>query len=172
MAMMIGALMIQGIQPGPLVMQSNPDLFWGLIVSMWFGNAMLLIINLPLIGVWVQLLKLPYRMLFPAIVLFCCVGVYTLNNSVSDVILLAVFGIFGYVLFKFDFEPAPLLLGFILGPFIEENLRRALLLSGGDPTTFIERPVSLGFLVTAVVLLILLMLPAVYRKRKEAFVGE
>lgn len=169
MALMVGAMIIQGIQPGPLVMTSKPDLFWGLIVSMWIGNLMLIILNLPLIGIWVKLLKIPYRLLYPAILAFCCIGVYSVNNAAVDVYLTAFFGLVGYVLVKLDCEPAPLLLGLILGPMMEENLRRAMLLSRGDPMTFVERPLSAVLLGIAVVLLILVFAPAIRQKREEAF---
>lgn len=169
MALMVGAMIIQGIQPGPLVMTSKPDLFWGLIVSMWIGNLMLIILNLPLIGIWVKLLKIPYRLLYPAILAFCCIGVYSVNNAAVDVYLTAFFGLVGYVLVKLDCEPAPLLLGLILGPMMEENLRRAMLLSRGDPMTFVERPLSAVLLGVAVFLLILVFAPAIRQKREEAF---
>ena len=172
MALIIGGLMIHGITPGPLVIQSNPQLFWGLIASMWIGNLMLLVINLPLIGIWVQILKLPYRFLFPAILLFSCIGVYTLNNSVFDVATLLVFSVVGYLMLKLAFEPAPFVLGFILGPLMEENLRRAMLISRGDPMIFLNRPVSLGLLLTAAILLLIVVLPMVRRKRATIFTEE
>jgi TctA family transporter len=172
MALMLGALMIQGIAPGPQVMTARPDLFWGLIASMWVGNLMLVILNLPLIGMWVQLLKVPYRMLFPAILLFMCIGTYSLNNSIQDPLLMAFFGFIGYAFMKFGCEPAPMLLGFILGPLMEENLRRALLISRGDPTVFFTRPISLAFLVLAAASLLIVILPAVRKKRDEAFQGD
>lgn len=172
MALMLGALMIQGIAPGPQVMTARPDLFWGLIASMWIGNLMLVILNLPLVGLWVQLLKVPYRMLFPAILLFMCIGTYSLNNSIMDPLLMAFFGIVGYAFIKFGCEPAPMLLGFILGPLMEENLRRALLISRGDPTVFFTRPISLAFLTLAAFALLVVVLPAVRKKRDEAFQGE
>ena len=140
MALMVGAMTIKGIQPGPQVMTSNPQLFWGLIASMWVGNLMLVILNLPLIGMWIKLLTVPYRFLFPAIVLFCCIGVYSTNNNTFDVCMAALFGFIGYVFYKLGCEPAPLLLGFILGPMMEENLRRALLLSRGDWSTLRHAP--------------------------------
>jgi putative tricarboxylic transport membrane protein len=142
MALMVGAMTIKGIQPGPQVMTSNPQLFWGLIASMWVGNAMLVILNVPLFGIWIKLLTVPYRFLFPAITLFCCIGVYSLNNSNFDVYVMAIFAVIGYVFYKLSVESAPLLLGFILGPMMEENLRRALLLSRGDWGTFVTRPLS------------------------------
>jgi putative tricarboxylic transport membrane protein len=169
-ALMAGAMTIQGIQPGPQVMTSRPDLFWGMIVSMIVGNAMLLIINLPLIRLWVQLLKIPYRMLYLGILAFCCIGTYTLNSSGFEVLLLIVFGFMGYVLAKLDCEPAPLLLAYILGPLMEEYLRRAMLLSGGDPSVFVESPISLGLLIFALVLVLLSLLPALRRRRDEALV--
>jgi len=169
MALMVGAMTIKGIQPGPQVMTSNPQLFWGLIASMWVGNAMLVILNLPLIGVWIKLLTVPYRYLFPAITLFCCIGVYTLNNSTFDVYLTAIFAFVGYLFYKLSVEPAPLLLGFILGPMMEENLRRALLLSRGDWTTFVTRPLSSGLLIASVLLIVIVTLPAIRQKREVAF---
>ncbi|MCA3174047.1 MAG: tripartite tricarboxylate transporter permease, partial [Burkholderiales bacterium] len=150
MALMVGAMTIHNIQPGPQVMTSNPALFWGLIASMWIGNLMLIVLNLPLIGIWIKLLSVPYRVLYPAILLFCCVGVYSLNNNVFEVALTVLFGVVGWLFIKLKCEPAPLLLGFILGPLMEENLRRALLLSRGDWSTFVTRPLSLGLLVAAV----------------------
>jgi TctA family transporter len=169
MALMIGAMIIQGIAPGPQIMTQQPDLFWGVIVSMWIGNFMLVVLNLPLVGIWVQLLKVPYRYLYPAILMFCCIGVYSLSNSKVDVVLTAVFGFLGYIFIKFGCEPAPMLLGFILGPMIEENLRRAMLLSRGDPTVFFTRPLSLAMLSFAFILLILVIAPSVKRKREEVF---
>src|SRR6266852_3414547 len=142
MALMVGAMTIHGIVPGPQVMTKQPDLFWGMIASMWLGNLMLVVINLPMVGVWVKLLQVPYRLLFPAILIFCSIGVYSINNAPFDVVLTAVFGIIGYWLVKHDFEPAPMLLGFVLGPLMEENLRRAMLIARGDPTTFVTRPIS------------------------------
>jgi TctA family transporter len=172
MALMVGAMTIHSIQPGPQVMTSNPQLFWGLIASMWIGNVMLVILNLPMIGIWVKLLKVPYRLLYPAILLFCCIGVYSLQNNVFDVLMTALFGVLGWVFVKLECEPAPLLLGFILGPLMEENLRRALLLSRGDPTVFFTRPLSLGMLVAAGLLLLIIVLPAVRKTREEAFHEE
>ena len=172
MALMVGAMTIHNIQPGPQVMTSNPELFWGLIASMWIGNLMLIILNLPLIGVWIKLLTVPYRWLFPSIVLFCAVGVYGTNNNSWDVWMVGIFGFVGYVFHKLGTEPAPLLLGFILGPMMEENLRRALLLSRGDWSVFVTRPISAGLLIAAAILLIVVCLPAVSKKREEAFVEE
>jgi TctA family transporter len=172
MALMVGAMTIHNIQPGPQVMTSNPALFWGLIASMWIGNVMLILLNLPLIGIWVKLLKIPYRLLYPAILVFCCIGVYTVNNSVFDVFITAGFGVIGYMFFKFGCEPAPLLLGFVLGPMMEENFRRALLLSRGDFTTFITRPLSLGLLVAAALLVVIVALPAIKKSRQEVFSEE
>jgi TctA family transporter len=169
MALMIGALTIHGIQPGPQVMTERPTLFWGMVASMWIGNLMLVIINLPLIGLWVQLLKVPYRVLYLAILLFCAIGVYTLNNSAFEVMLTAGFGVLGYVLMRLECEPAPMLLGFVLGPLMEENLRRAMRISSGDPMIFINRPISLGLLIAALLLLLLVALPAIRGKRKEVF---
>jgi putative tricarboxylic transport membrane protein len=172
MALMVGAMTIHNIQPGPQVMTSNPQLFWGLIASMWIGNLMLIILNLPLIGMWIKLLTVPYKFLFPAIVLFCAVGVYSTNNNTFDVWMVGLFGFVGYAFVKLGCEPAPLLLGFILGPMMEENLRRALLLSRGDWSVFVTRPLSAGLLAAAVLLLAIVLLPAVKNKREEAFVEE
>ncbi|HWP20470.1 MAG TPA: tripartite tricarboxylate transporter permease [Burkholderiaceae bacterium] len=169
MALMVGAMTIKGIQPGPQVMTSNPELFWGLITSMWIGNLMLVILNLPLIGIWIKLLTVPYRYLFPAILLFCCIGLYTLNNNNFDVYMAVLFGVIGYAFYKLGCEPAPLLLGFILGPMMEENLRRALLLSRGDWSTFMTRPLSAGLLIAALAMVVIVMLPSINRKRQEAF---
>jgi TctA family transporter len=169
MALMVGAMMIQGIQPGPQVMTEQPHLFWGVIASMWLGNVMLLIINLPMIGVWVSLLRVPYRLMFPAIVLFCCIGAYTLQNSVFDVWVMLVFGVVGAFFIKVGAEPAPFVLGFVLGPMMEENFRRAMMLSHGDPTTFVTRPISAGLLALAAALLVILVLPAVRARREDVF---
>jgi Uncharacterized protein conserved in bacteria len=172
MALMVGAMTIHNIQPGPQVMSNNPELFWGLIASMWLGNAMLVILNLPLIGMWIKLLTVPYRWLFPAIVLFCAIGVYSTNNTTWDVWMVGAFGLIGYIFHKLGAEPAPLLLGFILGPMMEENLRRALLLSRGDWGVFVTRPISAGLLAVAALLLVIVLLPAVKHKREEAFVED
>ncbi|MGO4407086.1 tripartite tricarboxylate transporter permease [Bosea sp. RAF48] len=169
MAMMLGALMIHGIAPGPGVMTSQPALFWGLIASMWVGNLMLLVINLPLVGIWVRLVRVPYRLLFPSILLLCAVGVYGVNNSAFEAGLTALFGILGYVFHKLGCEPAPLLLGFILGPMMEENLRRALILSAGDPVVFLTQPISLVLLLIAAVLLALVILPNFRTGREKVF---
>ena len=172
MALMVGALIIQGITPGPNIIVKNPDLFWGLVASMWVGNAMLVILNLPLIGLWVRLLQIPYTILFPAIVAFCCIGVYSLNNSEFGVYVLTIAGLVGYLLVKLDCELAPFILGFILGPMLEENLRRAMVISGGDPSVFVTRPISAGLLIVAVVALVVVSLPAISKKREEVFVEE
>ena len=172
MAMMVGAMTIHNIQPGPQVITSNPQLFWGLIASMWIGNAMLVVLNLPLIGMWIRLLTVPYRLLYPAILLFCAIGVYTVNNTSFDVMQTAVFGMLGVLFVKLEMEPAPLLLGFVLGPMMEENLRRALLLSRGDPGVFLSRPISAGLLIAAALLVLLIALPNVKRQRQEAFQEE
>jgi putative tricarboxylic transport membrane protein len=172
MAMMVGAMTIHSIQPGPQVMTSNPQLFWGLISSMWVGNLMLVVLNLPLIGMWIKLLTVPYRMLYPAILLFCSIGVYTINNTSFDVMQTAAFGLLGVLFVKLEFEPAPLLLGFVLGPMMEENLRRALLLSRGDPSVFVTRPISLVMLVMAAGLLLLIAAPKIRRTREVAFQEE
>jgi putative tricarboxylic transport membrane protein len=169
MALMMGAMMIQGIQPGAAVIDKRPDLFWGMVASMWIGNAMLLVLNLPLIGMWVKLLSVPYRLLYPAILLFCAVGVYASNTTSSQLVLMAGFAGFGYALYKFGCEPAPLVLGFILGPWMEENLRRSLVLSRGDPMIFIERPISATLLAATAIALAFLILPQFRRKREEAF---
>jgi putative tricarboxylic transport membrane protein len=169
MALMIGALTIHGIQPGPQVMTERPNLFWGMVASMWLGNLMLIVINLPLIGIWVQLLRVPYRMLYIAILLFCAIGTYTISNNTVDVILTAVFGVLGYIFIRLQCEPAPMLLGFVLGPLMEDNLRRAMRISGGDPMIFFERPISLGLLMAAAALLVMVALPAIRSKREEAF---
>ena len=169
MALMIGAMMIHDITPGPQVMSTDPALFWGLIVSMWIGNLFLIILNLPLIGMWVQLLKVPYHWLYPAILCFCCIGVYSINSNVFDVWMTIGFGLIGYVFNKLGCECAPLILGFILGPMLEENMRRALLLSRGDLTVFVTSPLSASFLAMAVVLLIMVLAPAVRSGREKAF---
>src|SRR5919201_1007401 len=161
MALMIGALMIQGIAPGPQVMTERPELFWGLIASMWIGNLMLLVLNLPLVGVWARLLILPYRILYPAILLICCIGVYSINKSSLDVLIASLFGLVGFLLYRLRCEPAPLLLGFILGPMIEENMRRALLLTKGDFSVFVTRPISLSFLAMTAALIVVLAAPLV-----------
>ncbi|UCH18626.1 MAG: tripartite tricarboxylate transporter permease [Burkholderiales bacterium] len=172
MALMVGAMTIKGIQPGPQVMTSNPQLFWGLIASMWVGNLMLVILNLPLIGIWIKVLTVPYRLLFPAILVFCGIGLYTTNNNSWDVYMGVLFGLIGYVFFKLQCEPAPLILGFILGPMMEENLRRALLLSRGDWSTFVARPVSAGLLIAAALMVIAVLLPALRKKRAVTFKKE
>lgn len=172
MALMVGAMMVHNIQPGPQVMTSNPTLFWGMIASMWIGNLMLVILNLPLIGIWVQLLKVPYRLLYPAVLMFCSIGVFTVNNNSFDVLITVMFGVLGIVFIKFGCEAAPLLLGFILGPMMEENLRRAMLLSQGDPTVFFTRPLSLGMLLAALALIVIISIPSISRKREETFVEE
>jgi len=169
MAMMVGAMTIHNIQPGPQVMTSNPQLFWGLIASMWVGNLMLVVLNLPLIGIWIKLLTVPYRMLYPAILLFCGIGVYTVNNTSFDVMQTAFFGALGVLFAKLECEPAPLLLGFVLGPMMEENLRRALLLSRGDASVFATRPISAGLLVAAILLVLVIAVPNIRRQREEAF---
>ena len=172
MALMVAGMMIHNIQPGPQVMTSNPTLFWGLIASMWIGNAMLVILNLPLIGIWIRLLTVPYRILYPAILLFCCVGVYSVNNNVFDVFMTIPFAILGYLFRKFGCEPAPLLLGLVLGQLMEEYLRRAMTISRGDWSIFVTRPLSLTLLIIAAVLLVIVFLPAIAKKREEAFAEE
>ena len=170
MALMVGAMIIQGIVPGPNVAAEQPALFWGIIASMWIGNLMLVVLNLPLIGLWVKLLKVPYHVLFPIIMVFCSIGVYSVNANVYDLYAVAFFGLLGYVLLKLRCEPAPLLLGFVLGPLLEENLRRAMILGRGDPTTFLTRPISLALLLMAVAVLVIVFLPQVRKKRAEVFV--
>jgi len=172
MALMVGAMTIHNIQPGPQVMTSNPQLFWGLIASMWIGNAMLIILNLPLIGMWIKLLTIPYRWLFPSIVLFCAIGVYSTNNNTWDIWIVGIFGIIGYAFIKLGAEPAPLLLGLILGPMMEENLRRALLLSRGDWSVLVTRPLSATLLFLALVMVVVVSLPSIKRKRAETFKEE
>ena len=169
MALMVGAMTIHGIVPGPQIMTKQPHLFWGMIASMWIGNLMLLVINLPLIGLWVRLLKVPYRLLFPAIVLLCCIGIYSINNSPVEVVMTAAFGLFGYALVKFGFEPAPMLLGFVLGKLMEEKLRQALVISRGSLKTFVERPLSAGLLVLTLALVVIAILPAIRKRREEVF---
>ena len=169
MALMIGAMTIHGIQPGPQVMTERPSLFWGMVASMWIGNLMLLVINLPLIGIWVQLLKVPYRFLYLCILLFCAIGVYTIGNSPFAVLLAAFFGVLGYIFVQLECEPAPMILGFVLGPLMEDNLRRAMRISSGDPMIFVNRPISLGLLIAAAILVVIVALPAIRSKRDEAF---
>ncbi|MCU1723827.1 tripartite tricarboxylate transporter permease [Pseudomonas sp. 5P_5.1_Bac1] len=169
MALMAGAMMIHGIVPGPQVIDDRPELFWGLIVSMWIGNLLLLVLNLPLVGIWVRLLAVPYRLLYPSILLFCCIGVYSVNNSLFDVLLTVAFGLLGYLFIKLRCEPAPLLLGYLLGPLMEENLRRAMLLSRGDPTVFVTRPLSLTLLIICVLVVVLMLSPRVRATRQVAF---
>jgi TctA family transporter len=168
MALMIGALMIQGIAPGPQVMTERPELFWGLVASMWVGNLMLLVLNLPLIGLWVKLLAVPYRLLFPAIFVFCCIGVFTVDNKIFDVYVLAGLSAVAYVLLKLDCEPAPLILGFILGPMMEEQMRRAMMINFGDVTVFVTRPLSAAFLIAAAGMMLLIALPSLRAKREVA----
>jgi len=172
MALMIGAMIIQGIVPGPNVAAEQPALFWGVIASMWIGNLMLIVLNLPLIGLWVRLLTVPYYVLFPAIMSFCAIGVYSVNSNVFDLYAVAFFGFIGYVLTKLRCEPAPLLLGFVLGPLLEENLRRAMIISRGDPSIFVTRPISATLLVIAVAVLVVVLLPSIRKKRDEVFVEE
>ena len=169
MALMIGAMMIHGITPGPEIISKQPALFWGLIASMWIGNLMLVILNLPLIGIWVKLLQVPYSYLFPSILVLCCIGTFTLNSSTGDVMVMTAFGVIGYAMRKLDCEPAPLLLGLVLGPMLEENFRRAMVLSDGDWSIFVRRPISLGFLLLALGLLVAVALPNIRRGREEAF---
>jgi putative tricarboxylic transport membrane protein len=172
MALMVGAMTIHGIIPGPQIMMKQPNLFWGMIASMWIGNLMLLIINLPLVGLWVRLLKVPYRLMFTIILVFCCIGIYSINNSPSDVYFTAFFGLVGYALIKLGLEPAPMLLGFVLGKLMEEKLRQALALSEGSFMTFVQRPVSAGLLVIAFAIIVIAMLPAVHKRREATFQSE
>jgi len=169
MALMIGAMIIQGIQPGPNVITEKPELFWGLIASMWVGNVMLLVLNLPMIGMWVKFLTVPYHVLFPGIIAVCCIGVYSVSNNAFDVYTMAFFGVVGYVLVKLDCEPAPMILGFVIGKMLEEYLRRAMLLSRGDPLVFFQRPISAVLLILAIAALVLVLIPSVSKKREEAF---
>jgi putative tricarboxylic transport membrane protein len=170
MALMIGAMIIQGIQPGPAVMTEQPALFWGIIASMWIGNFFLIVLNLPMIGLWVRMIMVPYHFLFPGILVFCAIGVFSLNNSEFDVYMMAGFGLFGYICSKLEMEPAPMLLGFIIGPMMEEYLRRALLLSRSDPFIFVQRPISATMLAMAAVAMVMVLMPALRKKREEAFV--
>ena len=172
MALMVGAMTIHNIQPGPQVMTSNPALFWGLIASMWIGNFMLIVLNLPMIGIWVKLLTVPYRYLYPAILTFCCIGVYSVQNTTFDVFQTAAFGVIGYLFIKLKCEPAPLLLGFVLGPMMEENFRRSLLLSRGAFSVFVTRPLSLGLLIAAAILVTIVAMPSIKAKREVAFQEE
>ena len=172
MALMVGAFILQGITPGPNVINEQPALFWGIIASMWIGNILLVLLNLPLIGLWVKMLTIPYRILFPAIVLFACIGCYSINQNIFDVYAIAFFGIVGYLLIRFGCEPAPLLLGFVLGPLLEEHLRRAMIISRGDPMVFIERPISATLLALAAAAVLVAVLPSIRRKRQEVFVED
>jgi putative tricarboxylic transport membrane protein len=172
MALMIGAMIIQGITPGPNVAIDEPALFWGVIASMWVGNLMLVLLNLPLIGLWVRLLTIPYYVLFPAILVFSAIGVYSINSNAFDLFAVAVFGCLSYFLVKLGCEPAPLLLGFVLGPMLEENLRRAMIISRGDATVFVTRPISAVLIILAVLVLIIVLLPSVARKREEVFLED
>ena len=172
MALLIGAFIIHGIQPGPNVIVAEPALFWGLIVSMWIGNVMLVVLNLPLIGVWVKMLGIPYRIMFPAIIAFACIGTFSIGFNAIDVYAIAFFGLLGYFLVKLGCEPAPLLLGFILGPLLEEHLRRAMIISRGDAMVFLQRPISLGLLIAALLALVIAVLPAIRRKREVVFAEE
>jgi TctA family transporter len=172
MALMVGAFILQGITPGPNVINDQPALFWGIIASMWIGNVLLVLLNLPLIGLWVKMLSIPYRALFPAIVLFACIGCFSINQNIYDVYAIGVFGILGYVLIRLGCEPAPLLLGFVLGPLLEEHLRRAMIISRGDPTVFVTRPISATLLGLAFLAVIVAVLPSIRRKRSEVFVED
>jgi len=169
MAMMIGGMMVHGIVPGPQIMEQKPGLFWGMIVSMWIGNLMLVVLNLPLIGIWVRMLLVPYRLLAIAILFFCCIGVYSLNNSANEVLIIAIFGLFGYVLIRLGCEPAPLLMGFLLGPMMEVYMRRAMLISRGDPWVFVISPLSAMFLLIAALMLLFILLPTIRKSREKAF---
>jgi putative tricarboxylic transport membrane protein len=169
MALMVGAMIIQGIQPGPSVIKEQPALFWGIIVSMWIGNFFLIILNFPLIGLWVRMIMVPYRLLYPSILVFCAIGVFSLRNSVFDIYLMGLFGVLGYVFSKVGCEPAPMLLAFILGPLMEEYLRRAMLLSRGNPWVFVQRPISATLLALAVLAMCTVLIPAFSKTREEAF---
>lgn len=172
MALMISALIIHNIQPGPQVMTSNPSLFWGLIASMWVGNLMLVVLNLPMIGIWIKLLKVPYKIFYPAIIIFCVIGAFSVQNNVFTIYVAAAFGLLGYVFVKLKCEPAPLMLGFVLGPMMEENVRRAMLMARGDATTFLTRPLSAALLIAAVALLIVVALPTIQKEREEVFTED
>jgi putative tricarboxylic transport membrane protein len=172
MALMIGAMIIQGIQPGPGVMTEQPALFWGMITSMWVGNLFLVVLNLPMIGLWVRLISVPYHILYPCILVFCGIGVFSVSNSIFDVYLMALFGFLGYIFAKLECEPAPMLMAYVLGGMMEEYLRRAMLLSRGDPMTFLERPISLTMLILSAAAMAVVLLPAIRKKRDEAFVEE
>ncbi|MCR6671930.1 tripartite tricarboxylate transporter permease [Devosia ginsengisoli] len=172
MALMIGAFILQGITPGPNVINEQPALFWGIIASMWVGNLLLVILNLPLVGLWVKMLSIPYRVLFPAIVLFACIGTFSINQNIYDIYAIAFFGILGYLLIRFGCEPAPLLLGFVLGPLLEEHLRRAMIISRGDPMIFLHRPISATLLGLALLAVLIAVLPSIRRKRAEVFVED
>jgi putative tricarboxylic transport membrane protein len=167
MALMLGALIIQGIQPGPEVMTQRPDLFWGLVASMWIGNLMLVVLNLPMIGLWVKLLQVPYRLLFPAIMAFSAIGIFSVNSSSFEIYLTALFGVFGFICMRLGFPPAPMLLGYVLGPMMEENLRRSMLMSGGDPSVFVTHPISLVFICASLAILLTMTVPAISRRRLE-----
>jgi putative tricarboxylic transport membrane protein len=167
MALMLGALIIQGIQPGPEVMTQRPDLFWGLVASMWIGNLMLVVLNLPMIGLWVKLLQVPYRLLFPAIMAFSAIGIFSVNSSSFEIYLTALFGVFGFICMRLGFPPAPMLLGYVLGPMMEENLRRSMLMSGGDPSVFVTHPISLAFICASLAILLTMTVPAISRRRLE-----
>jgi TctA family transporter len=169
MALMMGAMIIQGIAPGSAVMDKRPDLFWGMVASMWIGNAMLLVINLPMLGIWIKVLSVPYRLLYPAVLLFCVIGVYSTNTEAAQLVLTAMFAVFGYILVRLGCEPAPLVLGFILGPVMEENLRRSLVFSRGDPMIFLERPISAVLLAMALIVIVMIVLPQFRRTREQAF---
>ena len=172
MALMIGAFIIQGIVPGPNVATERPELFWGIIASMWLGNLMLVVLNLPLVGLWVRVLRVPYYMMFPAIMAFSAIGVYSINSNIFDMYSVTVFGLIGYLFYKLGCEPAPLLLGFVLGPMLEEHLRRAMIISRGDPMIFVNRPISLTLLILAVAALVVVFLPSVAKTREKVFVED
>jgi putative tricarboxylic transport membrane protein len=172
MALLLGAFIMHGLQPGPLMMTQRPDVFWGIVASMYIGNAMLLVLNMPLIGMWVQVLKLPYRILFPLILMFCIVGVFASGNAVFDVFVMVVFGVLGYLMRKFGYEPAPLVLAFVLGPMLENNLRKSLILSHGDFTIFVERPISAVCLVLAAAALVAPLLPGLARRRARVALDQ
>ena len=171
MALLLGAFIVHGLQPGPLLIVQKPDLFWGIVASMYIGNVMLLVLNLPLIGIWVQVLRVPYAILFPLILLFCVIGVYSVSNAIFDVYLMIGFGVVGYLMKKLGYEPAPLVLAFVLGPLLENNLRKSLILSQGDFSTFVTRPISAACLAVAALLLLSPLLPRL-RAQREVLAKE
>ncbi len=172
MALLLGALMIHGVTPGPLLIQRNPEMFWGVIASMYLGNAMLLVLNLPLIGIWVQVLKVPYKILFPLILFFCLIGAYSINNSTFDVGIMLVFGVLGYLMRKYNYEGAPLILAYVLGPMFENSLRQSLLMSKGSFSIFFTRPISRGAMILTLIMLSSSLLPAIKKRREVIPIEE